>query len=88
MRELFEAFRNDEVEPSFPDSNSERAGPPLCKGYLSQSEIRRSQLLQITGGDCFVDLHTSPIQQGELRRLIRALEFISSESCPLSLPPF
>jgi hypothetical protein len=66
----------------------ERAGPALCKGYLSQSEIRRSQLLQITGGDCFVDLHTSPIQQGELRRLIGALEFISSESRPLSLPLF
>ena len=68
----------------------ERAGPPFCEGYLSLSEIRRSltNALQISGGDCYADVETGGIGENVLMRLIRALEFISSESCPLARLPF
>jgi hypothetical protein len=65
----------------------------LCEGFLPVSELQqadteKSNVHKPQGGGCYTDIHMGWVSAQELARLTRALEFISTESCPLSSLPF
>ena len=53
---------------------------------LQQADAEKSDVHDSFG--CFSDINMGWVSAGELARLTRALEFISSESCPLGRLPF
>jgi len=65
---------------------------PLCEGKVAVAEAKQSQTEEtihlLPGGKCDSDLQIGHLDADTLARVNRALNFISTQSCPLSPLPF